>query len=91
MTKQILSLMLIALSFNVNAAGALMNWSGKVKSVAVLPTNIEVKSGYLDYDLDQKHVRENLDLDHIDYTAPTLEKDQLIVYQATVPMLSLEL
>lgn len=91
MTKQILSLMLITLALNVNAAGALMNWPGNVKSVAVLTTNVEVKSGCLDCDFDQKHVRENLGLDHVNYTAPTLEKDQIIVFQTTVPMLSLEL
>ncbi|HDM8221200.1 TPA: hypothetical protein P0E24_000206 [Vibrio campbellii] len=87
MTKKILSLMLITLSFNVNAAGALMNWSGQVKSVATSPTNVEVKSGYVDYDLDQSHVRENLQLNN----PKSMEKDQLIVFESMVPMLSLAL
>lgn len=87
MNKKLLAVVLMSLSMNVTAAGIALNWSGQVKSVATSPTNVEVKSGYIDYDLDQSHVRENLELNN----PKSMEKDQLIVFESMVPMLSLAL
>ncbi|GLR05816.1 hypothetical protein [Vibrio hyugaensis] len=91
MTKQILALILFTLPLNVNAAETVINWSGKVKSIAVQPSNVEVKSGYIDYDLDEKHIHQALSIDKLNWTPPTLEKEQLIVYRTNIPLLSLEL
>ncbi|WP_038882274.1 hypothetical protein [Vibrio jasicida] len=80
MNKCLLALAMVSL--NSYSATATMGWSGVVPSIAQVPANITVEKETIHFDLYGKHV---------ELSVTNLTKDQIIIDQANVPMLALDL